>query len=439
LSVDRRTFLKTAGAGAGAVLAGAGELSASSIGERAPAVQQGSPDVVVVGAGAFGGWTALYLRQMGANVTLIDAYGPGNVRATSGDEQRGIRTAYGDREQWTRWASEAITRWKGFDDEWGREFGIRLFFPSGDLILRAEEEPFLQQTRATWDKAGVKYEVLTPDEVAYRWPVIGLDDVTIALFEPDAGVARARRSCEAVAAVFQRLGGQLIVERARPALRIGDRLHDIVLANHEVLTAQQFVFACGPWLGKMFPEILGKKMRTPLGYVCYFGTPIGDDRFTWPHLPSYNFPGVTGWPALPDDNRGFRVRGGGGGGGARNPETDPDLSSRYIPAGSIERPRQFLASRFPALQNAPIVQTHACHYESSSSRNFIVDRHPAMHNVWIAGGGNAEGFKQGPVIGEYIAKRVLGTQDDPEFDAQFKIPEEEYEEPTPQDRRRTSG
>lgn len=438
MTVDRRTFLKVAGAGA--VLGTAGELHGSSPDPssacaRAPAFIKNAPDVVVVGAGAFGGWTALYLRQMGATVTLVDAYGPGNVRATSGDETRGIRTAYGDREQWTRWASEAIRRWKRFDEEWGAQLGMRLFFTTGDVILREEDEPFLEQTRATWDKVGVAYEVLTPDEVRYRWPVIGLDRIATGLYEPDAGVCRARRSCEAVSRVFRRLGGELVVEYARPAVRTGDRLDDIVLANHQSLGAQQFVFACGPWLGKVFPELLSSRMRTPIGQVHYFGTPAGDDRFTWPNLPSYNFPGVTGWPALPEDNRGFRVRGGGGGGNRRrNPATDPDLSDRHVPADSVEGPRGFLAERFPLLGDAPIVQTHACHYEFCTSRNFIVDRHPEMRNVWIAGAGNAEGFKQGPVIGEYIAKRVLGQADDPEFDAQFRIPEETYEPTTDGDR-----
>lgn len=430
MTVDRRTFLKVAGASAIIGNPQAGIAATPSRARQSP-----TPEVIVIGAGAFGGWTALYLRKLGAKVTLIDAYGPGNVRATSGDETRGIRTAYGEREQWTRWASEAIVRWKKFDDEWGRELGFRLFYPSGDLILREEDQPFLEQTRATWDKVGVRYETLTPDEIAYRWPQIGLNDIGIGLFEVDAGVARARRSCEAVAAVFQKLGGEVIVERARPALRVGDRLVDITLSDGRAVAADQFIFACGPWLGWTFPELLGNRMRTPLGYVYYYGTPVGDDRFTWPNLPSYNLPGVTGWPALPGDNRGFRVRGFGGGGIG-----NPDTSERHIPESFLERPRQFLAERFPALRDAPVVQTHACHYESSSSRNFIVDRHPEMRNVWIAGGGNAEGFKQGPVIGEYIAQRVLGTQDDAEFDAQFALPEEEFEETPPaRNRPRTNG
>jgi glycine/D-amino acid oxidase-like deaminating enzyme len=79
------------------------------------------------------------------------------------------------------------------------------------------------------------------------------------------------------------------------------------------------------------------------------------------------------------------------------------------------------------MKDAPLLETRACHYELSSSRNFIVDRHPAMRNVWIAGGGNAEGFKFGPVLGEYIAKRVLGDDGDAAIARQFRIPDSEFD------------
>src|SRR5262245_731746 len=122
MAVNRRRFLRTVAiAPAGAVL---GTTAAQQTGKPA--------DVVVVGAGAFGGWTAYYLRQLGAKVRLVDAYGPGNSRATSGDETRGVRSSYGDRgefgELWTNWANQAIDRWTKFDDEWGREMKVRLFF-----------------------------------------------------------------------------------------------------------------------------------------------------------------------------------------------------------------------------------------------------------------------------------------------------------------------
>jgi glycine/D-amino acid oxidase-like deaminating enzyme len=83
--------------------------------------------------------------------------------------------------------------------------------------------------------------------------------------------------------------------------------------------------------------------------------------------------------------------------------------------------REFIKQRFPRLAGAPLLETRACHYELSSTRNFIIDRHPQFENVWLAGGGSAEGFKFGPMVGEYVGRRVLGQQTDPQLAEAFKL------------------
>lgn len=213
-----------------------------------------------------------------------------------------------------------------------------------------------------------------------------------------------------------------MVGRAALGRRSGGRLHEIVLPSGDAIAAEAFVFACGPWLPKVFPEVMGERLRTPMGYVFYYGPPPGDPRWVHPYMPSYNVPGITGWPALPPDYRGFRVRTGG------RPPADPDESERWVATEHLERPRKFLAERFPDLADAPLLETRACHYELSVDRNFIVDRHPDLGNVWIAGGGSAEGFKFGPVIGEYVAKRVLDVETDPALAEEFRLKEETFED-----------
>ena len=492
--LHRRDFIKVAGAGAGVLLLG-GQAAAEGItareGGRSASVRAGaSLDVVVIGAGIWGSFTAYHLRKSGAKVTLVDAYGPGNSRSTSGDESRGVRSSYGDRsgtqgELWMLWARESMQRWRAFDAEWGRDLRLNLFHVTGDLILREDWDNFQLRCKLWWDKHKIPYAILSPEDVRRSYPVVSIDDISAILYEPDAGVVRARRAVHAVAAAFEKLGGQIVIGRASPSKVVNGRLEEIKLDTGTTLRADTFVYAVGPWLGKTFPDLFAKKMRVPIGYVCYFGTPIGDYRFTYPNLPSFNFPGVTGWPALPVDNRGFRVRGaeraptppqtvasagsnagatGGASGssaaqnlnaaavdtgsnaanagGARQSgqaqqqdvppqQQDPDTSDRWATQDRIDGSRRFVAHRFPLLKDAPIAQTHACHYEISSSGNFIVDRHPQMSNVWIAGGGNAEGFKFGPKIGDYVAQRVLGVWADASVDQQFRIPEKEFEAPKP--------
>ncbi|HEY4129854.1 MAG TPA: FAD-binding oxidoreductase [Gemmatimonadaceae bacterium] len=493
-ALQRRDFIKVAGAGAGLLLLG-GAGNAEAMVASAKATQSvrsasASPEIVVIGSGVWGSFTALNLQRAGAKVTVVDAYGPGNARSTSGDETRGVRSSYGDRpgsqgEQWMLWARESMTKWKAFDEEWGRYLRLNLFHVTGDLICRTEWDNFQLRCKVLWDKNKIPYKVLNPEDVKKAFPVMNLDDITAVLYEPDAGVVRARRATQAAASAFEKLGGRIVIGRATPSKFSNGKLEEISLDTGETLRADTFIFAVGPWLGKTFPELFAKKTRVPIGYVVYFGTPIGDYRFTYPNLPTYNFPGVTGWPALPVDNRGFRVRGaeraptpatttaagtpasanapatdtganmanagrGAGNGGTRSAngaaaaggrggaggqnqqevppaQQDPDTSDRWADQSRIDGSRRFVAHRFPLLKDAPVAQTHACHYESTSSGNYIIDKHPQWSNVWIAAGGNAEGFKMGPKIGEYVAARVLGAVDP--IDKAFKIPEKEYEAP----------
>lgn len=420
MTINRRDFLKTGGAQAGLLLTAPG-LFAEEV-SAAPAIVGQRPDIVVVGAGAFGGWSSWYLRQMGANVTMVDMYGPGNSRSTSGDESRGVRSSYEDNHLWVLWAREAMVRWYRFNESWKRD----LYFTTGDLIMRPTWDDHLKLTKESWDWYHIPHEVLNVDEVKKRWPQIRTEGLEFAIYEPDAGVARARRTCEVVAEMFQKDGGRIQIARVAMGTADGRRLNHVQLTPGGTLSADIYIFAVGPWLYKMFPALMRNKMRTPIGHVFYYGSPAGDFRFTYPNLPSWSFPGVTGWPALGADNRGFRVRTGG------RPPTDPDFSERWIDMRYHEVARNVLRTRFPDLAQAPILQTHACHYESTANKNFIIAPHPDYDNVWITGAGNAEAFKFGPVLGEYIARRVLGKSTHPTVADAFKLSDETYDALTPE-------
>ena len=457
-AVPRRDFLRLAGLGTGALLAGSlpSRVAAAAVpalvtpratGGRASA----SSHVVVVGAGAWGAFTSWHLRRSGHRVTLIDQYGAANSRATSGDETRGIRSSYGDRtvtpELWTEWARRSIQRWRDFDSEHAKRFGTRYFFTTGDLILREKPEPFTTRTQELWTAQGVKFEVLTADDAMRRWPQIKSEGNGVVLYEPDAGVARARDSVQAVVALARDAGVNFRIGRVTPGPIVNGRMDGVTLGDGTRITADSYVFCCGPWMEKVFPDVMRNKTRLPIGHVCYFGPPVGDERFTYPNIPTWNVPGVTGWAALPVDSRGFRVRGAmappappraAGAEDAPPPppppltspdprQSDPDLSVRWTSQERIDGSRNVLRKFFPALAEAPLLETRSCHYESSVNRNFIVDHVPGAENAWIAGLGQAEGFKFSIVLGEYIARRVTGDAGDPAIAEAFKLPTQEFE------------
>ena len=458
-AVDRRDFLRLAGLGTGALLAGGSPATAAAqlateLADPRPTRARASSHVIVVGAGAWGAFTAWHLRKAGNRVTLIDQYGAANSRSTSGDETRGIRSSYGDRtitpELWTAWARKSMQRWREFDEEHAKRFGTRFYFTTGDVILREKAETFTTRTQELWTAQGVKFEVLTADDAARRWPQISSEGAGVVLYEPDAGAARARDSVQAAVAIGRDAGVQFRLGRVTPGPIMHGRMDGIALGDGTRLTADSYVFCCGPWMEKVFPEALRNRTRLPIGHVCYFGTPVGDDRYTFPNMPSWNVPGVTGWASLPVDSRGFRVRGGiapplppRAAGSDDDPppppppqtppdprQQDPDTSARWSSQDRIDGSRRVLAKYFPAMADAPLLETRACHYESSSNRNFVVDRLPGADNAWIAGLGQAEGFKFSIVMGEYIASRVTGTPGDPAVATAFAFPAQAYE-PTP--------
>ncbi len=402
-TLDRRRFLKTAGAGSLAL--GARRLFAS---QTSPS--NSTAEIVVVGAGAFGGWTALYLREMGLSVTLVDEYGPGNSRATSGGESRQIRAGYGEREIYTRWVLEAFERWKVREAEWGR----KLFFRTGQVTLAREWTHELTETRRVFDKLGVKYEIVKHDDLARRYAAMNTGSVDFGFYTPTTGVLKARDGCLAVAEAFEKKGGRLVIAKADLGRTAGGKLEDIALSNGSRLSAQTFVFACGPWLPKVFPAVMKNKLITPRRVVFFYGTPPGDERFTYPNFPTWAVDDAYGFPSI--DGKGFKVVPT-----FERVLVDPDTQEHTLTADEIRRGREFVASWFPALANQPLVDSKICQREDSVDEHFIVTPHPEMTNVWLVGGGSGHGYKHGIMVGDYIANRVVGRDKHPELAETFSL------------------
>jgi sarcosine oxidase len=363
-------------------------------------------DVAVIGAGVFGAWTAWHLARRGQRVVLIDAYGPAHSRASSGGESRIIRMGYGADELYTRWSMRSLVQWKEF---FGAEQRM-LFQQTGVLWLAGEDDLQLRQTIFTLKRCEVPFEEMDRTALERRFPQIGFDDVTFGVFEPESGVLMARRAVAAVVEDAVKRGAEYrLAQIATP--RGSGLLDSISTSAGERIVAGQFVFACGAWLGKLFPDILGERIFPSRQEVFFFGIPGGDSRFAPPALPTWLFQHdlVYGMPDL--ESRGLKIAFDHHG-----ERVDPDTQSHMVSPGMAEAARNYVARRFPALRDAPIVETRVCQYENTSSGDFLVDRHPEMKNVWFAGGGSGHGFKHGPALGEYVAGQILdGASPEPRF------------------------
>lgn len=387
-----------------AMAIGAGAAALAAAGRAAAAA---SPDVIVIGAGVFGAWTAAKLQALGKRVLLLDAWGPAHARASSGGESRMTRGSYGGDAVYTRMAWESLADWKGLSVD----AGLPVFHRTGVLFIFARREPFVDQSLEVHRALGLPTRLLDVRDMRRRFPQIDFTGIELGLFEPEFGPLMARRGVQTLVDRFVRAGGAYRQAAIRPPDPAMAQLDHVETLEGEKLGAAQFVFACGPWLPKLFPDLLGSRIFPTRQEIFFFRPPAGDRRFGPDRLPGWaDFNDGDIYYGFPDlEARGFKIAHD-----AHGPPIDPDSGDRTSTAAALTEIRAFMARRFPALADAPLSEARVCQYENSANGDFLIDRHPRWDNALLVGAGSGHGFKHGPAVGRYAAALVDGTLAAPE-------------------------
>ena len=345
---------------------------------------------VVVGAGAWGAALALRLVREDWTVTLVDACPPGHVRAASGGESRLIRCSHGPDAVHTRsaWRSHAL--WRELEEECGRE----LLVPAGVAWLARAADGWEAASEATLRAEGIPVERLSPDEAARLFPSFAGDDLAHVLLEPEAGILRAREATRALAERAVAEGARFVAGRSRPD---GQR----AVVEGRLLDADRVVWACGAWMPGLFPDLV--RARVTQQDVYFFGAGL-----------EWRTPGVPGWVdydgafyGLGDlDGRGVKACPD-----AEGPPFDPDHGRRVASPEGERAARAYLAHRFPALADAPLVGTRTCQYAITADSRFVAAPHPEHEGVWLLGGDSGHGFKHAPALAECVAAQLAGREE----------------------------
>lgn len=357
-------------------------------------------DVIVIGAGVFGAWAAWNLQRRGRTVLLVDAWGAAHSRSSSGGETRLIRTEYAGNALYTRWAWESLAEWH----ELSRRHESPIFLETGALYIYPQDNAKIDESIALQRGLGIPIEKMTAPEMAKRWPQIDFSGIAVGVMQPTMGALMARRSVQSLVSEFVKAGGAYRTLAVEPPRLTGSALNSIS-GSGETLRADSYVFACGPWLPTLFPDVIGSRIVPTRQEVFFFAPDAGDARFGHANLPAwvdvssadlhYGFPDI--------EARGFKIALD-----KHGPKTDPDRNDRRVTDQGIHDVRNYLRRRFPDLADRPLSEARVCQYENSDNGHLLIDRHPLWANTWIVGGGSGHGFKHGPAVGRYVAEHVLG-------------------------------
>ena len=369
-------------------------IGATALVSRLKAEQTNSlaVDVAVIGAGVFGAWTAWHLRKAGLSVALFDQYSPGNARSSSGGESRVIRVSYGGDPLYSRMAVESLAMWDELSQRLSQpilhKVGVLWFAPAADVSAKQALTLLRESGLGRWEGDATA--------MRQRFPQMRFADDETGFIETDSGALIAGRGVQAVVADA---GIEAIRAKIDPPRRLPNG--DFQVADR---SAHHLVYACGPWLPKIFPEVLGGRIFVTRQEVLHFGARPGDHRFAAPSLPvwidsdpkdfAYGFPDLEG--------QGFKIAFD-----THGPEVDPDSQSRQVSAEGVARARNYLRARFPDLADAPLIHSRVCQYENSSNGDFLIDRLPGHERVWLVGGGSGHGFKHGPAVGKRVAAHII--------------------------------
>lgn len=312
-----------------------------------------------------------------------------------------IRAEHGKDRFLTEMALSSLKQWKSIE-----KVSSPLFFECGSMFMASEGSKYTQETIELHKELGLPTQLFSKTELAKRYPQMNTTGIHHALFEPEFGAISARRAVQEIAIQFVSSGGEF--ERAQAF--IGKDGHTVRLNNGSQISTQSIVCACGPWLGKFFPQLLVKLIKVTRQEYAFFGIPPGSKEF----LPS-SFPGWAdqsgdvhfyGFPDL--EERGFKI--------AQDylgPEYDPDLGDRKLSSDKEAVLRTFLAKRFPSLAEQPLLEGRVCQYAACADGEFIIDRHPNIRNIIIAGAGSGHGFKHGPEVGRLVTRLITNQDEEP--------------------------
>src|SRR5215471_11766652 len=361
--------------------------------------------MIVVGAGINGVTAAIELKKRRHEVILVDPGPLPHELAASTDISKAVRATYGDDEDYTVLAERSIQLWR----EWNKEFGTKLFHEVGGMFVRRRKmEPgdFEYESLKLLEKRRVKVVRMDTRQLWERFPAWNPELYRDGVLEIEAGYAESGRAVATLIEHAKSIGVELRerVKFSRLDER-GNRASGIILDDGQRIAGDFVVMAVGAWTPYVLP--FTKQFFRATGQPVFHLRPSQPELFAPERFPVFGADiTTTGYYGFPINRDGVvKIANHGPG-----REMSPDSSERVVTVKDEKNLREFLASTFPSLADAPIVYTRVCMYCDTHDGHFWIARDPERQGLVVAAGDSGHGFKFAPVLGEIIADAVEGNE-----------------------------
>jgi len=359
--------------------------------------------IIVVGAGISGVTAAIELRKRGHEVVLVDPGPLPHPLAASTDVSKAVRAAYGADEDYTTLAERSIALWR----RWNEQFGTKLYHEVGVMFVRRRKmEPgdFEYESLKLLEKRGLNVMRMDTLQLWKRFPAWNPELYGDGVFEIEAGYAESGRAIGTLIKRAKSVGAELRKnEKFSQLNEQGNRVNGVVLDDGQRIASDFVVMAVGAWTPYLLPYT--RNFFRATGQPVFHLKPAQPELFAPERFPVFGADiTTTGYYGFPINRDGVvKIANHGPG-----REMSPDSTDRVVTADDEKKLREFLASTFSSLVDAPIVYTRVCMYCDTHDGHFWIARDPEREGLVVAAGDSGHGFKFAPVLGEIIADATEG-------------------------------
>jgi len=350
-------------------------------------------EIVIIGGGIIGTSIAYHLAQKKAKgVVLLEKgmLGEGSTAKCAG----GIRAQFST-EINIRFSLESFNTWNHFQEIMEGELDFKKV---GYLFLAATEDEWavFQSNSDLQHKFGIPVELLSAQEIQYRWPYLRVDDLRGGTFCAWEGYAGPYEALSGFARGARR-GGVKVFEETEviQVLRNGNQVAGVRTRRGDI-SAPLVVNAAGPYAGEVGKMAGAEVPVQPYRRQLFFTGPF-------PHIPDPI-------PLVIDFHRAWYFRREGAGLLISGPKDNFPSFNLNVDYDAMVEVAENSMYRVPVMEKAEIDRGWAGSYEISPDNHAILGEFPGLKGFFLANGFSGHGFQHSPAVGRVMAELILGEK-----------------------------